>query len=243
VIGACVQCLESSECDDGIACNGIETCANGSCVSGTTTCKSLDHCVLANDTCLTCIKDAECNNSIFCDGNETCNKGTCASGVSPCKNITYCNFETGNCAPCLDDLDCQDKLFCNGHEICTANYTCIDGPLPCGDLLCDETGKGCIKTDGFIATPAGKAVVGSSSVAGAAFFAFGILAIRRCKKLEIKKKPTNKDGTAPLQMGESFHTISDEYAKRNVEYFDRIGANSHTASTNTLSSYNTVNST
>lgn len=96
------ECTADASCDDGLFCNGAETCdtsggSPGVCVPGTapscspgstqacaaSVCsESTDACV--DDTSKCCSTDAGCDNGLFCDGSETCNPttGFCDAGVS-----------------------------------------------------------------------------------------------------------------------------------------------------------------
>lgn len=46
-------CSNNSECDDGLFCNGVETCVSGACQSASATCNSPQICDEANNQCLT----------------------------------------------------------------------------------------------------------------------------------------------------------------------------------------------
>ena len=106
-------------CDDGLFCNGAETCQDGECVDGSDPCIDLAHCDEVNDVCLECISDAECD-----DGNP-CTQDLCVANV--------CTFPDEP-----DGTACPDGLFCNGDETCTGG-TCGDNADPCIDLAhCDE---------------------------------------------------------------------------------------------------------
>ena len=125
-----VPCINSNDCNDGIYCNGIETCAEGYCIVGDLPC--------SNDTCQQCQEDAQdcftpngtiCKESTFCDGVFTCNgKGTCESNGNPCINecITYCNTVLGICTASNYGEPCGtgDCNVCNGNGTCIASPVC-----------------------------------------------------------------------------------------------------------------------
>jgi hypothetical protein len=123
---------DTNSCDDGEVCNGLESCENGACVSGTP---------------LDCDDGNTCNGVETCDPTTGCQPGTplnCNDG-NPCTDDS-CNPATG-CVFTPDDTNtCDDGFFCNGQETCM-NGQCIDGPDPCpNNVNCDEGGEICFVT-------------------------------------------------------------------------------------------------
>ena len=80
-----VVCMTDTDCDDGIYCNGMETCVAGVCQNGT---------------------PVVCDDGLFCNGVETCDEGsdTCTSTGNPCAQGTECKEDTDTC----DLLGCGD---------------------------------------------------------------------------------------------------------------------------------------
>lgn len=106
-------------CDDGLYCNGAESCANSACVA-TSPCGSL--CDEAADTCVECFDAGDC------DDGEICTADACSEGV--------CDYQPveGNC---------DDGQFCTSFDMC-AGGTCAGGFMtPCGDANCNEDGDYC----------------------------------------------------------------------------------------------------
>jgi hypothetical protein len=108
--GAAPDCVDNSDCDDGISCT-IDLCNAGTC-SNTT-------------------DDTVCNNGDYCDGDETCDPtdGTadpttgCVGGLDPCDDGFACTNDscddtTDTCTNTADDANCSDGTFCNGAETC-----------------------------------------------------------------------------------------------------------------------------
>lgn len=124
-------------CDDGLFCNGTETCnaETGACDAGVDPCEAGQVCDEETDECTGCADDADCDNGDFCDGSETCVDGACVDGTAPCADGETCNEETDECesSACETDADCDDGLFCNGAE------TCVDGACTDGERPCDDT--------------------------------------------------------------------------------------------------------
>ncbi|MGD2108472.1 MAG: cytochrome c3 family protein [Phycisphaerae bacterium] len=63
------ECAVAADCDDGLYCNGAETCVDGSCVSGTSPCDAGVTCDEDTDTCEVagCQSDEDCEDDEFCD--------------------------------------------------------------------------------------------------------------------------------------------------------------------------------
>ena len=165
-------CTDDEDCDDGLFCNGIESCdvESGLCVALSSCPPMLDGCVVrggicdeATDTCIDQADDAACDDGIFCNGIESCvlETGACAA-VSACPPgpamgcVTPgggCDEATDTCVDIVDDSACDDGLFCNGTETCDADTggclavsACpafIDGCVERG-ASCDEATDTCI---------------------------------------------------------------------------------------------------
>ena len=152
-------CTSNAECDDGLFCNGEETCNLGTqtCEAGTAvdcgdgvSC-TVDSCNESTNSCDNTPSDAACDNGLFCDGTETCDAvldcqaGTpvdCNDGVS-C-TVDSCDEGTDQCDNAPDDAVCSNGLFCDGAEVCNVTLGCQDAPDPCsGSQTCDETNDVC----------------------------------------------------------------------------------------------------
>ncbi len=104
------ECAIDADCDDGLFCNGAETCNAGFCQAGSA---------------------PSCDDGEFCNGAESCNESTdsCDAGTPPaCDDGLYCNG-TESCNESTDSCDagapviCEDGLFCNGAESATSRPT------------------------------------------------------------------------------------------------------------------------
>jgi hypothetical protein len=144
-------CSDDEDCDDGLACTGVERCEAGVCALGeppvcddAVAC-TVDGCVEPMGTCeslpdtsrcpdalvclpgegcatLPCIGDADCDDAFFCNGAEVCVGGLCAAGDAP---------------------DCDDGLECT-VDLCRGD-ACIHAPRP--DVACDAGMPPCSGTD------------------------------------------------------------------------------------------------
>jgi len=151
-------CSDDSECQDGEACNGLETCNPDShfCERGaapepgsacSTVAVSDGVCGLA-EACVA----AGCGNGVV-DGPEACDDGNDVPGDG-CEDD--CSFS------CTDDSHCGDGVYCNGVETCDLlthtcqtgeavvcdasdachTASCIEEEQRCGESLIDADGDG-----------------------------------------------------------------------------------------------------
>jgi hypothetical protein len=125
-----IGCQSDVECDDGLFCNGTETCdvVTGNCVAVSACPPAIDGCVTRgascdedNDVCIDEADDSLCDNGEFCDGTETCDvvTGNCVA-VSACPPaIDGCVIRNSICDEdndvCIDEID--DSL-CQEGEVC-----------------------------------------------------------------------------------------------------------------------------
>jgi Proprotein convertase P-domain len=156
--GTCSNTANDAACDDGLACNGAETCsATLDCQAGTTVnCDdgvgcTVDACNEPSGTCSNMASDAVCDDGLFCNGSETCDAlldcqagaaVNCDDGVA-CTDDS-CNNATSSCDNLANDANCDDGLFCNGAETCDAALDCQIGGDPCPGLSCDEGAGTCV---------------------------------------------------------------------------------------------------
>ncbi len=179
--GGPTTCSADADCDNGIYCDGVETChPTQGCQPGTpVSCDdgiacTADSCNEATDSCDAAPNDAACDNGQFCDGAETCNvalgcqAGTpvsCDDGFS-C-TVDSCNEATDSCDRNPDNGACDDGLFCNGGETCDVMTGCQSGTDPCGGQVCNEATDTCGCTsnaecdDGVYCNGAEQCVAGS----------------------------------------------------------------------------------
>lgn len=112
-----ITCSTHADCDDGVYCNGVETCNGG-------VCQEVDPVV--------------CDNGLFCDGQEECVEGDgCVSSGDPCGPGTTCNEDTDTCDP---DYDCPNGTCEAGENCKTCPDDCPSGPQGEGD--CADCFKG-----------------------------------------------------------------------------------------------------
>ena len=147
-------CTGNGDCDDGLYCNGAETCAGDACQDGTPPCDSAtEACDETRNTCM------PCNNDGTCDAGEDCNScpNDCIGGATSesCGNgICETGDGSEDCVSCPQDCNGvqngkkQDR-FCCGDGGCTddrcftGGWQCTDESAPaptqycCGNLICE----------------------------------------------------------------------------------------------------------
>src|SRR5262249_54338894 len=144
-------------CDDGMACNGVETCdtVTGSCVPGTPpNCDDGNPCTdeVCDDTfgCLYTAIPGPCDDSNACTTGDTCVAGACVGTPTVCDDADVCNG-TETCNPadgtCLPGtpLTCDDGNACT-NDVCDPMLGClfVANNDPCNDGSNCTTGDTCV---------------------------------------------------------------------------------------------------
>jgi len=122
-----VPCENLVDCDDGLFCNGTETCGgDGFCAPGEDPCPG-QSCDEALDVCVECTSNEQCSDGLFCNGEEVCSNGVCEDGEDPCDAPLTCDEPNDVCIGCDSNEQCDDGSYCNGDEHCIDNV-CIGTP-------------------------------------------------------------------------------------------------------------------
>ena len=146
------SCIDNGDCDDGLFCNGAETCVSGTCQPGSDPCPG-QLCDETGDVCVDCFGEGDCDDGLYCNGAETCVSGVCQPGTPPdCDDsiactTDSCNETTDTCDNIPDDGLCDDGLFCNGAETCDTELGCQAGSDPCPGQYCNEAGDICYECE------------------------------------------------------------------------------------------------
>jgi fimbrial isopeptide formation D2 family protein/uncharacterized repeat protein (TIGR01451 family) len=127
--GGCVHTANDGNCtDDGIFCNGAETCdLVADCMSAGDPCADLGLlCQEATSSCDSCLADGDCDDGVACTDDQ-CISGDCYAAEN-------------------DGLCTDDGLFCNGTESCDALFGCVSSGDPCvaSGLACDDVPDACV---------------------------------------------------------------------------------------------------
>ncbi len=142
------DCSEDADCDDGLSCNGAETCSaeTHSCELGENLPNQAE-CTQTNDEMGVCREGdcvpAGCGNGLI-DLREECDDGNSVDGDGCESDCTL---------TCASAKDCDDGNACNGEETCDINtHLCQPGePLACeangctGE--CSPEAGGCVYPD------------------------------------------------------------------------------------------------
>jgi hypothetical protein len=155
--GSCTHPNNTASCDDGLFCNGADTCSGGSCSSHAgdpcsgggecaDTCDDdLDTCNLPGGTA--CTDDTNGCTDDVCDGSGSC---THPNNTAPCDDGVFCNgadtCSGGSCSshagdPCSGGDECADTC---DDDLDTCNLpdgtSCTDDGEECTDDFCDGSG-------------------------------------------------------------------------------------------------------
>lgn len=134
------ECTTDADCDDGLFCNGLETCSAETCKEGTDPCPG-ENCDETNDVCVPLV----CDNDGVCESGEDCNNcgSDCISGTSGsvCGD-GVCEIGAGeDCNSCPAD--------CNGVTTGKpSNRYCCGDDFDCSDLICASNGNICDSVSG-----------------------------------------------------------------------------------------------
>lgn len=136
MVGGCSSSPTAGSCDDGLFCNGTDTCSAGSCNHSGDPCVGGGEC---SDTC-----DEQADNCLAPVGTP------CTSDSNVCTD-DICDA-IGTCAHTPNASPCDDEIFCNGTDICSAGSCghsgdpCVGGG-ECSDA-CNEATDDCLETAG-----------------------------------------------------------------------------------------------
>ena len=127
-------------CNDGLFCNGIESCGLQGCVPGNDPCPGMG-CNESTNQCVDCTTHGDCNDGNNCT-TDTCQGGMCVATDVECPMGQQCDPDSGQCEDfCLSDGDCPGNLVCNttlGACVeCITDGSCFDG-LNCTEDLCSQ---------------------------------------------------------------------------------------------------------
>ena len=152
---------DGAPCDDGVFCNGADSCSAGSCsVHEGSPCPGPDGDGDCSESCDEAVADCSapdpggspCSDGLFCNGIDSCLGGSCnAHAARPCpgpdgddNRAESCNEATDTCnAADASGAPCSDGLFCNGSDACASGACTTHAGDPCAgpdnDMNCSES--------------------------------------------------------------------------------------------------------
>ena len=105
------ECVQNSDCDDDLFCNGTETCEDGLCVAGVEQCGPDMYCDEDSDRCVDCLNNSDCPNDVlYCTGTPVCTGGACGFAAGPCAAGETCDEGIDECLCDVEwalDEDCD----------------------------------------------------------------------------------------------------------------------------------------
>ncbi|MFH0901237.1 MAG: kelch repeat-containing protein [Pseudomonadota bacterium] len=139
-----VTILDGTPCSDGNACNGLETCSQGTCRGGRTlVCNDRDDCT--SDSCdplLGCvyspiINGGRCSTKTVCGG--TCQNGMCTGGDPiSCDDANPCTADQCEGTSCVREA-LDNGTGCDDFDSCTRGTVCLNGMCVGGQAVgCDD---------------------------------------------------------------------------------------------------------
>ncbi|MCK4659126.1 MAG: VCBS repeat-containing protein [Phycisphaerae bacterium] len=147
--GACtvVACLANADCDDGLYCNGEETCDTAddsyTCLAGTDPCLEGQECDEENDTCIDVCEIADdCPD----DGN-LCTDAICVDGIC---DVEFNTAECDDGDACTENDVCSNGVCAGTVVVCDEGYECDPDTGECVLIAGDEfavTIEGCPEED------------------------------------------------------------------------------------------------
>lgn len=111
--GPACDCTQDADCDDGLYCNGQETCDGCNCQAGTDPCAADETCDEEGDTCAPPAGACETNDD--CEEGEFCANGVCVENVNLYGTIAF------------------DTEFDRVHPLHTSCTDCHHTGLPSGE--------------------------------------------------------------------------------------------------------------
>jgi subtilisin family serine protease len=168
VSAECQHEANSAPCNDGVFCNGNDTCAatvcsqhaGNPCAGADGDADCTESCDETADTCgASDPNGSSCNDGVACTTGETCQAGVCTQEANTCgecgdghtdtgEECDDGNLSNGDCCSSSCRISggngaCDDGVFCNGPDHCQAG-ACSDHdgdpcPGPDGDGNCSET--------------------------------------------------------------------------------------------------------
>ncbi len=143
----CDLTLDDTVCDNGVFCDGLETCDSAAgCLDGPDPCSGLTPlCFEASDTCGNCTNDVDCEDNVACTAdtcvNNVCQNTDTCDDLDSCNGTESCDMGTGLCVTANDQLYCWPQPYCLESQCVDCVYTepnaiCLTDNDPCTEDRC-----------------------------------------------------------------------------------------------------------
>jgi cysteine-rich repeat protein len=226
-VTGCVFTPNANPCDDGVFCNGDDSCANGTCsVHVGAPCEGLPECQNTCDEiaqgCLApflfpCSEDGNpctddvCNGSGQCvhlPNSDACDDGIFCNGLDFCSN-TSCAVHLGD--PCAGGADCLDVCDEGGVQcLAPVGAGCSDDGNVCTDDTCDGAGT-CLHTNNLAPCDDGDYCTTSDQCSSGNCIAGDVIPVSA--RVTIVRKPGVADDRATVK---GVYLLSDQMADPSV---------------------------
>ena len=124
-------CQDDEDCDDGLWCNGVESCSPDALEAGSDGCIGGDPEKGTDPNPVDCVVLGPCDEESDSFPEVVLTVGdACDDGIA-CTVSDVCQ-DDGGCKGAPDDVRCDDALFCNGLESCNTVIGCLPGDPPKG---------------------------------------------------------------------------------------------------------------
>ena len=140
--GVCTHANNAASCDDGLFCNGPDSCEGGACAAHAgSPCVGATVCSEADDTCTGCLADTDCPAPTAASWGACSYAQTCSESGTQTRDVTSWTCSAGTC---VSDTVAESRACSrdtDGMTGCAATMTGSWGA--CGGFTggtCDETG-------------------------------------------------------------------------------------------------------
>ena len=144
----CVNVANVAPCNDGLFCNGVDTCGGSTCTHEGNPCPGSDGDANCKETCDETSDNCEgsdpngsvCDDGLYCSVGDICAAGLCTATPRNCNDENVCTDDSCNeIGDICDNDNVPDGTFCDDDDICTIDGECMTGecisiPTVLGDL-------------------------------------------------------------------------------------------------------------
>ncbi|MBT9559635.1 MAG: hypothetical protein IV100_26635 [Myxococcales bacterium] len=125
------ECMTHEECNDGLFCNGEETCNPTAIGAGQNGCLPGEAPVMTDDDPRDCEVPTACDEETDSFPTRTLEPGDSCDDAIACTSDDVCT-DDGVCTGVKRDDLCSDGLYCDGVETCNSDIGCVPGIAPVG---------------------------------------------------------------------------------------------------------------